>query len=474
MKTNTKVRKKMHINKKNIKNYLIFPILGSFIAFFLLISCEKDSSSTATTSSVAQLTAMRFAAQDSFPGLAKATFKIDEGLDTGRVYNVDSILYGTSIKKVVPRFTYGATPGTVKLHLSNPDTTIYLKGSDTIDFTRQPIYMSITSSDGTNTKVYNIKVTVHQADPDLFIWKQLTSQIYTPDPDGSEQQAFFLGNQLCLMVNNGFSNRFYASTDGQNWTGPHNAEGLPDNCAVRTILSDTTTAYYLDGTTLYKASAPNQWSAIEQIGDFFPITMLMTFNDSVWAIVKDVNEQLRLATLGADDQLSIAEHIAPLSDDFPTNSMAVAQFDKTGGLLERATIIGGFSQTGKSLNSRWNIEYSKASGYRIKNFSIEKPKFTSLTGASVVWYGDALYLFGGVDDRMHFQAPILYSEDEGMSWSVPDSSKNVLPESYKTRQKQSVFVYNKNIYLIGGSYLTTTFADVYQGRLNSIDWAKRD
>lgn len=463
------------MSKKNIKNYHFLSLIVGFLAFCLCVSCKDNSSNTVATSSIAQLTSMRFMPQDSLPGLAKATFRIDEGLDTGRVYNADSILYGTRIDKVVPNFTYGATPGSVSIHLSKPDTTIYLKGADTIDFTRQPIYMSITSSDGTNTKVYAIKVTVHTKDPDKFTWKQLTPQIYTPDPDGSEQQAFFLDNRLCLMVNNGFSNYYYTSTDGEHWNGPETPKGLPENCNVRAILADTTTgkAYYLDGNTLYIASTPDQWEAVLQEGDFAPITMLMSFNKQIWAIVKDAEDQLRLAFLGDEDQLVIAEYLDPLPEDFPTGSFAATCFNRTG-LLERATIIGGFSQAGKSLNSRWNIEYSEASGYRIKNFSIEKPVFTSLTGASVVWYGNALFLFGGVDDKVHFQQPILVSVDEGMNWVVPDTSKNMLPPSYQTRQKQSVFVYDNNIYLIGGSYLTTTFADVYCGRLTSIDWPKRD
>lgn len=463
------------MSKKNHKNYHFFLIIGWIGVMMGLVSCKNDTTNTITTSSVAQLSSMTFMPQDSFPGLAAATFRVDEGLDTGRVYNPDSILYGTKINKVIPSFGYAATPGSVSIHLSNPDETIALKGADTIDFTRQPIYMSITSSDGKNTKVYSIKVTVHTKDPDKFEWRQLTNKIYTPDPDGSEQQAFFLDNQLCLMVNNGFSNRYYTSTDGENWSGPETPSGLPENCNVRAILADTMTAraYYLDGKTLYIAQTPNQWDAVEQTGAFTPLTMLINFNDTIWAIVKDEDEQLRLASLGEEDQLVIAEHLAPLPDDFPVSSFAATCFNRTG-LIERAIIIGGFSQEGKSLNSRWNLEYSKASGYRMKNFSIETPVFTSLTGASVIWYGNALFLFGGVDDRMHFQQPMLVSEDEGMNWVVPDTTKNQLPKEYQTRQKQSAFVYNKNIYLVGGSYLTTTFTDIYCGRLTSIDWAKRD
>lgn len=464
------------MSKKNNIFFLKTLLLGVFI-LFLCSACNNESTVTTNTSSVAKLTSMSFNAQDSFPGLAQASFVVDERLstDTGWVYNTDSLLYGTSIKKVVPYFVYAATPGSVSLRLSNPDTTFYLTGKDTLDFTRQPIFMTIKSSDGTTTKVYQIKVTVHQADPDLFVWECLTPQIYEPDPDGAEQQAFFLNNQLCLMVNNGFKNRLYTSSDGKSWSGPFTPTGLPDNCSVRSIISDEfgEKAYYVDGINMYVAQDPLIWQCVPQTLDYLPLTMLMTFNDSVWAIVEDGVGDMYLATVGEENQLQLSGYTHKLDADFPISHAAVTEFASISE-RKRATVIGGFSRFGKSLNSRWNMEYSTVSGYRLTNFSIEKPAFRSLTGASLVWYDEVLFMFGGVDDNLQYQEPILYSLDEGMHWNVPDSVHNVLPTSYVIRQKQSAFVYDDNIYLIGGSYLNKTFCDVYQGRKTSIDWPTRD
>lgn len=459
------------------KNNIFFykSLLFGVLILFLGVSCVSDTVYSTSTSHIAQLKSMSFNSQDSFPGLAAAKFVVEErlSLDTGWVYNTDSLLYGTSIKKVVPYFVYAATPGSVTMHLSNPDTTFYLSGNDSIDFTRQPIYMTITSSDATNKKVYQIIVNVHQADPDLFVWKCLKEQIYTPDPDGAEQKAFLLNNQLCLMVNNGFENRLYTSSDGKQWSEAITPIGLPDNCVVRSIVSDGSKAYYVDADYLYVATSANEWTAVEQTADFIPITVLMTFNDSVWAVVEDEAKDLYLATVGEDDQLQLSGYTEPLDPDFPISHAAIAEFESVSERV-RATIIGGFSRSGKSLNSRWNIEYSTESGYRLMNFSIEKPAFQSITGAAIVWYDDALLMFGGVDDNLQYKAPILYSLDEGMHWDVPDSAHNVLPSSFKVRQKQSAFVYENNIYLIGGSYLNKTFCDVYTGRIQSIDWEKRD
>ena len=82
-----------------------------FLLFCLifLTNCEKKT--TTTPSSVAQLSAFSFAAVDSMPGLEAAVFKVEERHDTGLVWNKDSMLYGTKLDCVVPRFTFAATPG---------------------------------------------------------------------------------------------------------------------------------------------------------------------------------------------------------------------------------------------------------------------------------------------------------------------------------------------------------------------------
>ena len=81
-------------------------------------------------------------------------------------------------------------------------------------------------------------------------------------------------------------------------------------------------------------------------------------------------------------------------------------------------------------------------------------------------------MFGGVDAENKLEDnAILESFDEGMNWSVPDSTHNSLPESYKARAYQSVMTdSNNNIYIVGGKSRTEVFSDVYKGKLNSINW----
>ena len=429
-----------------------------------LIWAGCESKTTTTTSSVAQLTAFSFAKNDSMPGLSAAVFTVEERIDTGLVWNKDSILYGTRLDSVVPRFVFAATPGSA--YLTFPDTLVYLTGYDTLDFTKRPIYLTIHSADNENMKVYEIQPMVHQVDPDLFSWTRLTDAIYPADD--SEQRVVELGSDFVMISSNGFAIQAYRSADGVTWTSSSTLTGLPAGTHVRQIISDGTTLYYGQDHQIYTSTDAIHWTGHDVT---YPVhTMVLYWNHLVWALVDNGNGY-ELATY-ADGALTLSG-LQP-TEDFPVSNFATVCFH-SASMRERTMIIGGFAANGKSLNTRWNIEYSSHpapnGSYRMEEFSIDRPSFTSMTGISVIEYNDQLMLFGGVDEKMnYFGREILVSIDEGLNWDMTDTTKNQLPEVYQARQKQTAIVRDNNIYLFGGQDRHNTYSDVYKGRLNSIDW----
>ena len=441
--------------------HFLYIIMGLMVV--IMTGCDNNTNTT-TLSSVAQLKAFSFAKNDSFPGLAAAVFTIDERLDTGLVWNKDSMLYGTRLDSVVPRFTFATTPGAA--FLTFPDTTVVLTGYDTLDFNPRPIYLTLRSADKSTTKVYEIRPSVHQIDPDLYTWTQLTAAVY-PEDD-SEQRVVELGADFVMVVSNGFELRVFRSADGAEWSSPAVPTGLPAGTRVRQIISDGTTLYYGQDNAVYTSTDAVTWTAHNVSYDVR--TMLLYWNEQVWALTGDEGNY-ELATY-ANGALTLTG----LRPDglFPVSDFASVTFHSPS-LRERAMIIGGFAENGQSLNTRWNLEYSRHTpennGYRLQEFSIDRPSFKSLTGISVIDYNDQLLLFGGVDDKMtYYGRDILISDDEGLNWYAADTAKNQLPEVYQARQKQTAIVRNNDIYLFGGQDKQTTFSDVYKGRLNSIDW----
>lgn len=449
-----------------MKRFLHIFVIVSLLGGAVLTGC-KDDTTTTMRSSVAQLSSLTFAANDSFPGLAAAVFRVEERLDTGLVYNPDSIMYGTPLDSVVPQFRFAATPGAALLTVG--DTTIVLSGKDTVDFTKKPVYLSITSQDAANTKVYEIVATVHQVDPDLFRWEQLTEEIYPADD--SEQRVVMLGEQMVLIKNNGFRTSVFTSADGSAWSEEQQPVGLPFSMRVRGVVSDERMLYYADDSVLYTSADAVRWNKTSYADSGFRLkTMLMAWNGTVWALAEDA-EGLVLATIQNGNMVPTT--LRPKSA-FPVSDFAAVEFESASN-RSRAMILGGYAEDGTSLNTRWNLEYSPTiptdGGYRLQDFTIDRPDFRSLTGVSVVWYNHRLYMFGGVDEEMQYLGrEVWMSLDEGISWSVVDTAKCQLPEAYSARQGQSVLVRDNDIYIIGGESQTETFSDVYRGRLNSIDW----
>ncbi len=438
-------------------------ILIVFLAL-ITVSCS-NSSSTTNQSSVARLTSFGLA-NDSFPGLKKAVFTIEERIDTGIVYNRDSMLYGTKLNKVRPHFTFAATPGTAALIF--PDTTVRFTGNDTLDFTKKPIYFYIQSTDKKNTKVYEIRPTVHQADPDLYTWERLNSGIYPPDD--SEQKVVEQNDRFVMIVSNGFELHAYSSPDGVSWSDLGEPSGLPSGTRVRQIISDGKTLYYGSGNHIYSSSDAVTWTATAVSQNV--VTMLLYWEDLVWALVEPAENRYELAWFRGD---TLAMSGLQPDDNFPVSDFGVVQFNSASG-RDRATIIGGFAENGRSLDSQWNLEYTKymeggKGSFRLEEFSIGRPSSMSVTGISVVWYDDKLLLFGGVDDKMTYLGRDIYiSSNEGMTWSLADTTKNRLPAEYQARQKQNAIRRGSYIYLFGGQDSKNTYSDVYRGKLNSIDW----
>ncbi len=428
-------------------------------------ACLDSEDTTTTVSSDATVASLYFSENDTMPGLAAAEFIIEEGLDTGKIYNVDSILFGTRVDSVMPVFTFNATPAAAIIYTL--EDTIFLSSYDTIDFSHNPTLLQVVASDNQHEKWYKIYVNVHQVDPDLFVWERLSSAAFPTA--GAEQKAFALGDYLYILVNNGIKNTLYRSSTGRVWN-ELSVQGLPNNCQVRNVANMNGTLYYAAGDKVYTSTDAQNWTITNLIAtDYQLVNMLFTFNDSVWAIAQNTNTQAyHLATAANPTQWTLHE---ALPNDFPISDFAALAFYSISN-RPRAMVVGGFSANGESLNTRWNVEYTPDRGYTWTNFSIEQPSFNSLTGVSIVWYNNRFYLFGGVDaDNQIGEYAILESVDEGMHWSVPDSAHNSLPVFYTPRTKSSVFVGKDNaIYIVGGQSRTTIFADVYRGKLNSIDW----
>ena len=443
-----------------------------FILFILacsLVACKQ--SEVSETSSENRVHTFTFYEDTLNPGLTKATYKIEDRTypDTGLIYSKDSLRYKTRLDSVVPYITYKATPGSATFYL--PNDTIVSTGNDTIDLTQKPVYLHVFASDMKTERWYKIDIYAHQVNPDLYVWTKMKDNIFPEQ--FCETKALYFKGRFVLFVNNGISTQLYTSHDATNWTLSNTPiAGLPTPCRVRDIVQKDDQLYYIYNKRLFQSTDLYNWTITDySTADFEPINMLLAYNDQVWCIVQDsTTKQLALATI-QNDSIEISTDILidnNMLDGFPISDFAATAFESSSE-RPRAMIVGGRDINGNPVNSRWNFEYLPTDKkYRLKNFSISQPTFHTLTGASIIQYNEQLMMFGGIDNDLEWNSNILYSDDEGMNWYVPDTACNQLPMEYESRQNQSVIVNQNSIYLIGGQSDTTSFSDVYRGRLNSL------
>jgi hypothetical protein len=369
-----------------------------------------------------------------------------------------------------------STPGIVNFVL--PDTTITSTGVDTMNFNQKPIYLQVIASDMKTEKWYLIDIVAHQADPNLYVWQRLTENIFTPNAvPNCETKAFYWQDKFVVFVNNGLSTSLYQSTDGSTWYATDaSIDMLPVPCHVRDIVQHNDTLFYIDNHALYTSTDLVTWTKTDySTGSFTPINMLMSYDNKAWAILQDTaTQQLLLGTI-IDNAITPLTEIVGLNNgylpvNFPISDFAALSFSSSSE-RPRAMIVGGRANNGDMVNSRWNLEYVRQQGYRLKDFSIAQPSFESLIGVSIIQYNKQLIMFGGTDNDLAMRSDILYSDDEGMNWYLPDSTSNQLPSTYLPRTNQTVLIdADENIYIIGGQSQSRSYGDVYRGYLNSKKW----
>lgn len=198
-------------------------------------------------------------------GLDSVFFSID--LVNARIFNADSLPYGTKTDKLVLQIT---TDACSKVELNVPrknaaDTVInYLTNStDSIDFTNGPVRLHLVSFDGKSERDYTINVNVHKMVPDSLYWdetamRKLPTNIAAPKMQKSVKYG---GRTVCLTGDGArYAVAMTANPFDDDWDMAAVDFGFKPDVAS---LSATADALYILGAdgTLYTSADGFSWSA---------------------------------------------------------------------------------------------------------------------------------------------------------------------------------------------------------------------
>ena len=450
-----------------------------FLSSIILLSSCLDTNTVTTVSSDPSFVSLTFAANDSVPYLSTAAFTLVDKT----IVNLDSLPFKTRVDSVYPTFTFKSTAGSIlKFHSGykyKKDSALLAgSGKDTIDF-RQPIGLRNYAADAKAYADYTIITNVHQVDPELYLWKKASDNLNT-SITAKYQKTVILNNVMYYYLNDGTSAYLYTSTNGYNWVSA-TVTGLPVNRPLNDMIQFNGKLYLSQDELNYYISTDGLTWTKKSVTKYTFKSLLYVLNGQLWAVVKSTTDQSYHFAISNDGNFSDTDITAGnIPTNFPVRDFASVSYSSATG-KPKVLVLGGRSGTDGVLKNSWSSE----DGVYWVDFSKENHSLDTLSlGASVISYDNKLLVLGSRNDGTG-KSYYRISKDEGLSWQLPDTLRNVLPVGFTPRSYQSAVVFkplflkgvqlpslkdqilqSNRIFIIGGQTGTSTLTDVWTLKLN--------
>ncbi|MDR1813490.1 MAG: DUF6242 domain-containing protein [Tannerella sp.] len=437
--------------------YRIFCLLLFVLPVLVMISC-LDSTTTETDDwslSNAQIATFSLSS-DSLPALDSVVFTIDQ--INGKIYNKDSMRYGTELKhKVICSLTYEIGAYSIMIMPEATGDTIY-DLADSVDFS-QPVMITIYPYDGISAKTYEARLNIHQINPDSMVWSEYSPLIGGASLD--EMKVVEKDGSYLMFTKTKTGIKLYKA-DKQNYTSWAEAgkNNTPDNAIFSQITTFNNTLYlFTDEGALYSSTDGQTWT---QQSDAPKIKALL---GSIQASSVNGDEKLAvIAELDGVNRFVIYDKEWIEGDEvtasFPIEGFCPVNYESM--YYQRLTVVSGKDKDGNLSNAAW----STIDGLSWTKLTNESLTFTPREGAIVSRYDSCLFLTGGINEAGVALTDIYRSKDKGVTW---EQTGYIFPEDYAGRGYSSVIITDdKYMLLFGGKTARNVkiLNEVFSGRIN--------
>lgn len=192
-------------------------------------------------------------------------FSID--LDNRRIFNADSLPKGTRIDKlpvVIGTSSVSRVDLIVPLAQGGDTTINYLTNpKDSIDFSHGPVTVRVTSNDGMVVADYQLKVNVHEMEPDSLSWGTMAVRTLPSAFDNPvAQKTAKLGDEAAVLTTDASGNAsiaFSADPGADAWSIVRTT--LPAGADIKTFVAAGDGLFIIAGGHLYRSADKGaQWS----------------------------------------------------------------------------------------------------------------------------------------------------------------------------------------------------------------------
>ncbi len=394
------------------------------------------------------------------PNLDKVFFSID--LNTARIFNADSMPYGTDISHLVTSITTD-NASLVELHAPRPNAsdsvTNYLENStDSIDFSNGPVKLIIRSANAEMSMTYTIDVNVHKVKADSLSWGDVAySKLPSALPAVESQQTALAGSKLFCLTTDG-SSYSIASTDDP-------ADGQWDTATpvfaftprVETLRGADDGLYILAADrTLYKSTDGGlNWTSTSKSFDY----LIGSIADDMLATATDGAGNWTITAVNSGRSIS-----API--DFPvTGTSLPVSFTFPLSTSAQTVITGGRLASGELSADSWGFDgenWAKITGSQPLPYAMEgvavAPYFTARVNSN--WLATdyfTLVAFGGTKADGTLNDTVYYSQNYGMDWRIaPETMQQ--PTEMPAMTGSQAFVFESEMGTRANSLLWTSVA----------------
>ena len=417
---------------------------------------------------------------DSISALENVKFAIDQV--NGLIFNRDSMPFGTRIDefKVIASVGFDSPLGVRELLIIEQATGDTIKSiEDSISFAA-PVLMTVTAYDGISTKAYEVKLNVHQVNPDTMVWEKY-ADIFPGRTFQDMKALLFKDSCYLYVIGNSVYELYKSDIEDLNKWEKLDLKGFPNRAVLSqmTLFQDSLLSVISEGGALYFSSDGQDWTQaaiglpIKALLGFLPESTVSSRNDVLCAIV-EADGDLRFTTI--DKQLECVQgQIVPAT--FPLSGFG--QFHYETMYFPRLAIAAGRDAKNSVSDKAW----ATMNGLSWALLTNPKKTFSVREGASFFYYGFAFFLIGGMADYGLGLKDIHFSVDQGVTWyeqyyvyneELEDYELNsiyLMPEEFSARGFASVIVDKANyILLFGGKARpdTNVLNEIWRGRINRL------
>lgn len=350
-------------------------------------------------------------------------FSID--LNTARIFNADSLPYGTDVSALAVSLT---TDACSKVTIFSPgenegeekEIDYLTDESAKINFSKGAVKLHLVSYDGERSRDYDIKVNVHKVVPDSLYWSEAAYRNLPTtfrNPVAQKTQKSSWSGQVYCLTTDGVAYNMSVTPDpykGDWYDGtPHFGKDV--DVASFTYAEGKFYILAGDGELLVSTNPYDGWSGT---GEYWSSIIGGYGQTSVLGLKKSGNRYLHVA------YPAVPETVAPA--DFPVSgNSAVVEFSTKWASKPQIVSMGGRLADGSLSGATWAYDGSKwakiGDGMKpAENYSVTR--YTITETDTVSWRlkeSEVLLAFGGRSDA-GVGRDVYLSRDMGMTWKKGD------------------------------------------------------